>query len=185
MRRRFGKATSVAYKVALVGIMAAIVECGKLVLASLPNIEVVTILLAVFSYVFGPLGILAAVVFVFIEPVIWGFGTWMISYFIYWPLVALIFALLGRTRVKNRFVFTGVAVLLTVFFGVLTSLVDVGIFMGRFDNFFYRFSILYLRGIPFYLSHIACNAVLFPLLFPFLSSKLSRVAGHFRKKTHR
>ena len=167
-RKTFG----VASRVALVGIMAATVECGKLVLAALPNVEIVTLLLALYGYTFGYLGVVAAFVFVCIEPVIWGFGTWMVSYLIHWPIVALVFLFLRHTRVKNRFIFSGIAVLLTFLFGVLTSLVDVGIFMGRFDNLAFRFSILYMRGIPFYIAQIACNAVLFVALFPFLSEKL-------------
>ena len=67
-----------AYNVALVGIMAATVECGKLALAVLPNIEVVTILLALYGYVFGIYGIAAAFIFVSIEPLIYGFNTWVI-----------------------------------------------------------------------------------------------------------
>ena len=173
MKKRSKNKMSAAQKVALVGIMAAAVECAKLALAAIPNVEIVTLLLALFGYSFGYLGVLAAAVFVCIEPVIWGFGSWMVSYFIYWPLVALVFLLLNRARVKNRFVLAGVAVLLTVFFGVLTSLVDVGLFMGRFDNFFYRFSIMYMRGISFYVTQTVCNAVLFVSVFPFLTRKLS------------
>lgn len=172
---------SAARRIALVGIMAATVECGKLALASLPNIEVVTLLLALYGYVFGWLGVLSAVVFVCIEPVIWGFGSWMISYFIYWPLVAFVFMLLRRTRVKNRFIHSGIAVVMTVFFGVLTSLVDVGLFSGSFDRFFIRFSIYYMRGIPFYVTQIICNAILFVTVFPFLSVKLARSFKTFGK----
>lgn len=172
---------STAQRVALVGIMAATVECGKLVLAAVPNVEVVTFLLALYGYVFGWLGIISAFVFVCIEPLMWGFGSWMVSYFIHWPLVALVFGLLGRTRVKNRFVLTGIAVLLTAFFGVLTSLVDVGLFMGYFDRFFFRFSILYMRGIPFYVTQIICNAALFVALFPLFSGKLGNAFKRMNK----
>ncbi len=173
---------SAARKIALVGIMAATVECGKLILAVVPNVEVVTLLVALYGYVFGPLGILAAIVFVFIEPMIWGFGTWVISYLIYWPFVALIFCLLGATRVKNRFALAGFAVLLTVFFGVLTTLVDVGVFTGNFDSFSYRFSVMYLRGVTFYITQILCNAVLFLGVFPYLSRKLGYACRTFFKK---
>ena len=166
---------SAAQSTALVGIMAATVECAKLALASIPNVEVVTLLTALYAYVFGALGIIATVIFVCIEPLIWGFGSWMVSYFIHWPLVAIIFLFLGRMRVKNRFILTGVAVLLTAWFGVLTSLVDVGLFTGYLDNFAFRFSILYMRGIPFYVTQVVCNAILFPLLFPFLAKKLALV----------
>lgn len=166
---------SAALYVSLVGIMAASIECGKLALSFLPNVEVVTLLCALYGYVFGWAGILGAIVFVAIEPLIWGVNTWIISYIIYWPLVAAIFMLLGKARVKNRFLLAGVACILTLFFGVLTSLVDIGLFTGNYDNFFYRFSIYYVRGISFYAIQLVCNAALFPLLFPMLSGKLEAV----------
>lgn len=161
--------------IALIGLMAAMLECGKLVLAVLPNIEVVTLLCALFGYVFGGAGVVATIVFIAIEPLIYGFGTWMISYCLYWPLVTIIFMLLGRAKVRNRVILTVIAVILTVWFGVLSSLVDVGLFSGYFDNFFYRFGIYYLRGISFYVTQIICNAVLFPLLFRPLSQSLTKL----------
>lgn len=159
------KVTSVAKRIATVGIAAATLECGKLVLAAIPNVEVVTLLTAIYGYTFGVWGVLASVVFVCIEPLIWGFGSWFITYLIYWPLLAVTFALLGRARVQSRIILTAAALILTLFFGVLSSLVDVGLFMGYFDRFFYRFGIYYLRGIVFYAIQLATNAVLFPMLF--------------------
>ncbi len=182
MKKRTLKTISAARKIALVGIMTAIVECGKLVLAAIPNVEVVTLLLALFGYVFGYLGVLSALVFVCIEPLIWGFGSWMLSYFIHWPLVALVFWLLGATRVKNRFCLSGITAALTAFFGVLTSAVDVGFFMGKFDGFAYRFLIMYMRGIPFFATQIICNAVLFLSIFPFMARKLSCAYSSFKAK---
>lgn len=168
------KGRSIAYRVALVGICAASIECGKLVLAVLPNVEVVTLLSALYGYTFGVWGIISALVFVCIEPLIWGFDTWVISYFIYWPLVALVFAALSRLRVKNRWALTVTAVVLTAFFGVLTSLIDTGLFLGYYENFFYRFGITYVRGISFYTAMLVTNAVVFPTLFPPLYSAISR-----------
>lgn len=164
-----------ALAVSLVGIMAAMLECIKLALAFLPNIEAVTLFTALFGYCFGILGVIATVVFVMIEPIIYGFGSWVISYFLYWPLVALVFMLLRKARIGGRVIPTAVAVALTLWFGVLTSLVDVGLFMGAFDNFFYRFFVLYARGIVFYALQVGSNTVLFLLLFPFLSSLLLKV----------
>ena len=107
-----------ARAVCRIGLMAAAIECAKLVLAALPNIEAVTLLVAVFSFVFGWQGLAATVIFVAVEPLIWGFGTWVISYIIYWPLVSVAFILLSRIRFKRVAVklslVTAVAVLLTV-----------------------------------------------------------------------
>ena len=170
-----GRKISVARQVATVGLMAASLECVKLALSALPNIEAVTLLVAVFSYAAGWTGVLATVVFVCIEPLIWGFGTWVISYALYWPALALLFLVLGRLRVKNRVAITSVAVGMTLWFGVLTSLVDIGLFSGRFDNFFHRFEIYYARGAVFYALQVASNLVLFPLLFRTLTEKLKKL----------
>lgn len=164
---------STAKRVALAGVMTATLIGGKLALASLPNIEIVTLLCALYGYVFGLMGIGATVVFVLCETLIWGFGPWVISYFIYWPLVCLVFFILGKCRIKNRYILTAAAALLTVLFSVLTSLVDVGLFMGEFDRFWLRFSVYYMRGIVFYIIHIVCNAALFLSAFPLLERVLT------------
>jgi hypothetical protein len=164
-----------ARTLAIVGVTAATVECVKLALAFIPNVELVTFLIALYAYVFGWLGVATAVVFVCIEPLIYGVGSWVVSYFIYWPLLALCFCILGRLRVKNRIVLTAFAVLMTFLFGVMSSLVDVGLFMGYFDNFFARFAIYYARGAVFYIVQIACNAVVFPLLFIPTANKLKKI----------
>ena len=168
--------------IALVGICAATIECGKLALAAIPNFEVVTLLTALYGYAFGWIGILSSVIFVCIEPLIYGVNTWVVLYFIYWPLVATIFMLLRKANIKNRWLISVIAVVLTFFFGILSALIEVGLFSGSFDRFFYRFAIYYSRGIVFYAVQIAANAVLFPLLFPYLSGKLSWLGGKFLKR---
>ena len=87
---------------------------------ALPNIEVVTLLLALYGYVFGFRGVVASIVFVCIEPLIYGFGLWTITYFLYWPFVATLFMILKRIGVKNRFVLTAAALVMTLWFGVLS-----------------------------------------------------------------
>ena len=169
----------VAFRVALTGICAALIEGVKLALAFIPNVEGVTLLTALFGYCFGWTGVLASVIFVSIEPLIYGYNTWVISYYLYWPLVAIVFMVLGKIRVRNRLILTATAVLLTVWFGVLTSLVDVGLFTGIWKNFWYRFRIYYLRGTWFYVVQIVCNAVVFPFLFRPLSSLLDQARRRF------
>ena len=174
------KYNSPAKAIALVSISAATLECAKLALSFLPNLEVVTLLTALYGYVFGWLGVLSAVVFVCIEPLVYGFNTWVITYFIYWPLVAFIFMMLRRAKVRNRFILTIVAVGLTVFFGILSSIVDTAIMIGVNKYYFKNLVIYYLRGSIFYIVQIICNATLFPLLFTFLSDKLKLIKRNMR-----
>ena len=161
-----------AKTVAFVGVMAATLECGKLVLSFLPNVEVVTLLTALYGYVFGWLGVAAAVVFVCVEPLIYGFGSWIISYIVYWPIVAFIFMLLSRRGVKNRWILTGIAVALTISFGIFSSVIDTAFLLGINRYYFKNLIIYYLRGTVFYLVQTICNAALFPTLFLFLAGKL-------------
>lgn len=173
-------ATSIgAKKVALIAIMTATIEAGKLALSAIPNVEVVSLLCAVYGYVFGLIGVVSIVLFVGIETLIWGVNTWVLSYLIYWPMVCMIYWLLGRLKVKSRLIITAVIVVLTAFFGVLTSLVDVGLFSGFWDNFWQRFAIYYSRGIVFYVVQIACNAIVFPLLFLPLANVLTKFKDKF------
>ena len=167
-------------KAALTGVLAALLIGVKWALAPIPNIEAVTILLATFAFVFGPfVSVIAAVVFVLEETLAWGFNTWAISYFIYWLLVAFVFSLLGfalksRKPLFKVIVATAAAMALTAFFGVLTSMIDVGLFTGGV-NFWQRFAIMYGRGIVFFALHIACNLVLFAACFNPLIVLLSKM----------
>jgi hypothetical protein len=131
-----------------------------------------------FGYTFGPLGIVATLVFVCIEPLIWGVGPWLISYFLYWPFVALIFYIFKKKGIKSKIIFTITALILTTCFGILTSLVDLGLFSGYTEDFFERLLIYYLRGVPFYLLQLLSNAIVFPLLFMPLYNRLEKIANN-------
>lgn len=165
--------------IATIAVMAATLSGGKMVMSVLPNIEPVTILIALYATVFGFAYVLpATVVFIVLDVLIYGFNTWVISYFIYWPLVALVFAIVNHKQ-KNLWINVFTAVLLTLFFGVLTSLVDVGLFMGSFDNFWYRFGIMYARGIPFFATHVVSNFALFLLCYTPLCKALTKTKKQF------
>ena len=158
--------------IALVGIMAASISAGKLALSFLPNVEVVTLLIAAYSYVFGIAGVLAALVFVCIEPLIWGFGPWFLTYIIYWPALAAVFWLIGRAEKGNRWSAFGIAVCATLLFGVLSSLIEVALLTGITPHFFENFALFYVRGVAFYAVQTLSNAILFLTLFEFLAKKL-------------
>ncbi|MDE6361520.1 MAG: hypothetical protein K2L53_00925 [Clostridia bacterium] len=158
-----------ALKLALIAIMAATLEGGKLALAAIPNVEVVTLLCAVYGYVFGVYGVIATYIFVGIETMIWGVNTWVVTYLIHWGCVTFAFMLLGKFKIQSRLIATATAVIMTVAFGVLSSLVDTGLLTGFFDNFWKRFAIIYTRGVVFYLTQIICNLLLFLIVFkPFV-----------------
>ena len=166
--------------VALVGVMAATLECGKLVLSFLPNVEIVSILTALYGYVFGAAGVIAAFIFVCIEPLIWGFGPWFITYLIYWPSLAVVFMLLGRWEVKNKYALTGIALGMTLSFGVISSVIDSALYLGLNEYYFKNLPIYYIRGMNFYIAQIVCNLVLFSAFFAPLSRRLRLIKSKLK-----
>ena len=165
-----------ARKIALIAMMTATLEVGKLALSFIPNVEVVTLLCAVYGFVFGWAGIVATYLFVGIECLIWGLNTWVATYVLYWPLVTFCFMLLGKRNIKNRLIATLLAVALTAFFGVLSSLIDAGLLLGFHDGFWKRFAIIYARGVIFYVIQMVCNFVLFLGIFRPIVDRVSRLA---------
>ena len=165
-----------AILIAVAALYAALLVGGKEALAVLPNIEVVTLLIALCAYVWGPVVVFPAVnVFIAVDMAIWGVNTWVISYLIHWNAVALVFWLLGKINYKHRTVEITIATLtaavITTLFGVVTSAVDTLVgFVGNgffvdFDDFFHRFAVMYVSGGSFYITQIVCNVVLFATAF--------------------
>lgn len=167
------------YNAALIAVSAlfsALLVGGKEALAVLPNVEVVTLLVAICGYVWGPIVVFPAVnVFIVVDMAIWGVNTWVISYLIHWNTVALIFWLLGKLKYKHKAVEVTVATFtaaaLTTLFGVVTSAVDTLVgytgkgFFVDMDNFFQRFVVMYGAGGSFFVTQIVCNVVLFATAF--------------------
>jgi hypothetical protein len=119
---------------------------------------------------------MATVVFVCIDHLIYGFGHWVVTYLIYWPLLAIVFMILGKSGVKSRIVLTVVAVAMTMGFGLLSSVVDCVFYFNLGKNFLKNLILYYSRGAIFYVVQIGCNLVLFLTVFRFLSSKIQQVS---------
>lgn len=170
------KRTNPALYIAITAMFSALLVGGKQALAAIPNVEVVTIIIALCSYVWG-LGVALPAVFVFIaiDVAIFGPNTWVISYVIHWNALAVAFWLLSKlktTKVMQVVLATIFAVVMTALFGLTTSAVDTcvgfvhgGGFFFDFDNFGKRFVAMYLAGVPFYVTQILCNLALFAIGF--------------------
>ena len=139
----------------------------------------------IMTYGFRGEALASIAAFVTVEGAIYGFGSWIISYYVHWPLVCAAFMLIRifvspQRRVLLRVVPTAAALILTLGFSALTSVVDVGILGGATNaGFFERFTIYYARGIPFYVAQLVTNAVLFPLIFPIIAKALIKAKTRF------
>ena len=74
----------------LTGIMVAIIEVCKVALTFLPNIELTTFWLILFTIVFGRKSVFTVPVFILIEGCMYGFGNWWIMYLYTWPLLVCV-----------------------------------------------------------------------------------------------
>lgn len=148
------------YQIVIIGLLSAIVFALQVALASLPNVELVTLLLLVYSLTL-PLfsSILISIIFTTLEMLIWGFGDWVVGYFWIWPLWNIVAYFLKPIIKENLYYWAIISGLWGAIFGGLFA-INHGIFYG------FSYSLAYwLRGIPFDIIHAISNYVITLILF--------------------
>ncbi len=164
--------------IVLTALAAALLSAGKQALAAIPNVEVVTLLIMLYAACLKPqIAFVATEIFIVIECFIWSIHTWVIAYFIHWNFVAFATFLLARIfKLKNRFVYFGFTILVTACFGVLTTAIDAYFAVARVNVAFgYAFSVIYMRGIYFYIVHVVGNAAFNIVLFAPMRTLLDKL----------
>ena len=131
------------------------------ILMLLPNIELVTPLLIIYTYKFGAKALISAYVYAFIEIATHGFNVWNIMYLYVWAILVLI--IWPLTKIKNKKVATpivaAVAGLYGLAFGTLCSIPYW--FMGGPS-----FALAWIAsGFSFDLIHAASNLVATAILY--------------------
>ena len=74
----------------LFALLGAILVGLQVAMAALPNVEAVSLLVMVYTVVFGGAVAYILCVFVVLEMLIWGAGTWVISYLYVWAVLAVL-----------------------------------------------------------------------------------------------
>ena len=141
----------------LFAVLGAMTFGAKYVMASLPNIEPVSLMVMLFGAVFGRKALYPIYIYVAMELLFYGLGTWNIMYLYIWPLLGLLAWLLRRMDQP-----LGWAVLSGSFgllFGALCAPVDVAI-----GGFGYA-AAKWVSGIPFDIAHCIGNFVIALVLF--------------------
>jgi len=166
---RKGKTT--VHDIALVAVWAALTFAVKLVLAPVANVELVSLLLTVFTVVMGfRRGFCTALVFTTLtvfESAYYGSGDWIVLYFINWPLLTLLTRMFLRKETDE----IQAAVLLGLF-GLLFDIPSAGIKLVLFGPA-YAFAYL-VSGIPFDAIHGAANFISALFLYRPLTRQLEK-----------
>ena len=142
---------------ALFGVLGGLTFAMKLALASLPNIEPVSLMVMLFAVTFGRRALYPIYVYVLLEILVYGLGLWNINYLYIWAILAVGAWLMRReTHPLAWALLSGGFGLM---FGLLCAPVDIAI--GGWGYAAAR----WVSGIPFDLLHCAGNFVIALTLF--------------------
>lgn len=177
MAQKDNKFAATAKQLAYIALFSATLTGGKMALAPFPNVEIVTILILVYASTFGVGYVLpATMIFCAVESMLFGFGSWVISYFLYWNALGVVAAVLLRKQKMWQALVLAFAA--TAFFGVLTSAVDVVLISfsrKTAGDFFKYFASAYVLGIWFCVFHVASAVVSVLVLYKPLCLILNKI----------
>lgn len=150
---------SAAYLAARDGLLAALLFASQVGLAWLPNVELVSLLLILYTLVFGRHVWLILYVFVALEGLLYGFGIWWVAYLYVWALLCLTIFLFFRSGKPSSLGISLTSGIFGMIFGLLCSIPYLisggpGAALGW-----------WVAGIPFDLLHGISNFVLSMVLF--------------------
>ncbi len=152
--------------------LGALTFGAKVAMSYLPNIEPVSLFMMLFAVVFGIKCLYPIYIYVLMELLIYGPGTWNLNYLYIWALLAAAAYLLRRqTHPLFWALLSGVFGLA---FGALCAPVDF--LLGDLGYVVAK----WVSGIPFDLMHCAGNFVIALLLFVPLRRLLSRLYNRIR-----
>ena len=141
----------------LFGMLGALMFALQVVMASLPNIEPVSLLVMLFAVTFGWKSLYCIYTFVIMEILFHGIGLWNINYLYIWTVLAAAAIFLRKMEPT-----LGWAILSGVFglcFGALCGIVDI--FIGGFGYAAAK----WVSGIPFDLLHCGGNIAMTLILW--------------------
>lgn len=143
--------------IVLIGMMVAMLEAVKLSLAVIPNVELVSLLIILFTLFFGPKIVYVLAVFVLLEGVMYGFGVWWIMYLYVWPLLALITWRLRKQ--ESVWCFATLSGVFGLLFGAMCSIPYF--FIGG-----WKMGVSWwIAGIPYDIIHGVSNFIICMVLF--------------------
>ena len=148
-------------------LLTALLFVVQVALAFIPNVELISILVVLYTLHFGRKTLIMIYGFVLLEGLFFGFGLWFINYLYVWMVLYIVTRLMRRY--KGRL---GWMILLAAFgfsFGLLCAIPYL--FIGGIGLAFSYF----VSGIPFDIIHGISNGIL-ALLFPLMNRTFERLA---------
>ena len=161
-----GKKLSVR-QICTLALMGALIFATKFALASIPNVNLNTVLIILCVVFYGWKTFYAVAIYVLLEGLIFGFSIWWFSYLYVWPVVTLVVMLFRKN--DSPLLWAIVAGFCGLFFGPLMYILYF--FINGWETAFS----MWIAGIPYDLIHCASNFVLTLILY----RPLYRVFSYF------
>lgn len=169
------KAKITIREITLIGMMVAVIEVCKAALSFLPNIELTSFWLIMFTLFFGWRIVFVVPVFILIEGTIYGFGLWWIMYLYAFPLLVLI-AWMFRKK-EDVWFWSILSAAFGLSFGFLCAIpyVVIGAADGGIVNGLYVGFTWWVAGIPWDIAHGVGNFVLMTVLYKPVRSVMNKL----------
>lgn len=143
--------------IVIIGMMGALLIAVQVALGFLPNVELVSLLIILFTLILGWKTFYIIYIFVITEGFLYGFGLWWINYLYVWTILFIVAVLFQKKR--SPFFWAMVAGCYGLGFGALCSIPYM--FVGGLPT-----GVAYwVSGIPFDLIHGIFNFIVTLILF--------------------
>ena len=151
--------------IAQIGMMIAIIEVCKVAIASIPNVELTSFWIIIFTLYFGKKILYVIPSFILIEGLMYGFGLWWIMYLYAWPILA--FATWKLRKMDSALSFSILSGAFGLLFGFMCSLpyVFIGSAGADLSAGIHTAFAWWIAGIPWDLVHGGANFVIMLILY--------------------
>lgn len=154
--------------IALIGMMSAILIAVQVALSFLPNIELVSLLIILYTLVFGRKTLCIIYVFVAVEGMIYGIGLWWINYLYIWTILFLVVMILRGQH--SVLLWSALSGFYGLAFGALCAIPNLFL-SGPGSAVSY-----WIAGIPYDIIHCAGNFTVALVLFHPLYYVLNKIS---------
>lgn len=156
-----------ARDITIMALMVAIIEVSKVALAQIPNVELTSFWVIMFTLYFGTRIFYVIPVFILIEGMMYGFNLWWIMYLYAWPMLALVVLLLRKMNTAWDWSF--VSGMFGLLFGFLCAIPYI------FTSGFAGAVAWWIAGIPWDLVHGMANFVIMLVLYKPMKLVMSKM----------
>ena len=155
------------FEVILLSLLGALMYVTQVIMAILPNIELVSLLIILITRKFGAKAFISVYIFVACEILTYGLSMWVINYLYVWAILCLVILILKG--INSALVYALISAVFGLLFGTLCSIpyfIIGGIEMGIANI---------VSGIGFDITHCVGNFILTVLLYKPLTNVFEKL----------